>query len=128
MFAWKKQLDERDTQFCEPLVDHKELHVWNHWVGPFERCSRQSCDLFLVVEGNKLNFVLWTLSGFLSVFEFRLIGDQLFHLGQVIMFIYNHNAISFIRFRDDDRVIFAKIFEGFPFFFAEYMFLLREVI
>lgn len=61
-------MDERDTQFCEPLVDHKELHVWNHWVGPFERCSRQSDDLFLVVEGNKLNFVLRTLSGFLLVF------------------------------------------------------------
>ena len=38
------------------------------------------------------------------------------------------NIVSFIRFRDDDRIIFAKIFEGFPFFFTEYMFLLREVI
>ena len=61
-------MDKRDTQFCEPLVDHKELHVWNLWVGPFERCNHQSGDLFLVVKDNKLNFVLWTLPGFLSVF------------------------------------------------------------
>ena len=43
------------------------------------------------------------------------------------MFIYKHNTVSFIWFHDDDRVIFVMIFEDFPFFFAEYMFLLREV-
>ena len=57
-------MHERDTQFCEPLVDHKELHVWNHWVGPFERCSRQSGDLFLVVEGNKIKLCSLDFIGF----------------------------------------------------------------